>query len=99
VTPPPTGRDCGLFPKSSIRKKQKQNNQAQSLFRIFPMKTLLSHYKSSSLKEFAVLLYSRDAVRGCFFRKKGSAFELKSYGKHPLDPENPSEGFRQLKKT
>ena len=63
------------------------------------MKTLLTRYKSSSLKEFAVLLYSRDTVRGCFFRKKGSSFALQSYGKHPLDPENPSEGFRQLKKT
>ncbi|MBO5723755.1 MAG: hypothetical protein J6S58_02905, partial [Lentisphaeria bacterium] len=63
------------------------------------MKTLSTRHRFSSLKEFAVLLYSKDTVRGCYFRKMGSGFALKSYGKAPLDPESPGEGFRQLKKT
>lgn len=54
--------------------------------------------KFSSIQEFAVLVFSPDRIRGCWFKKRSGRFTLKSHAVRPVDPENPAADWKKLRK-
>ena len=54
--------------------------------------------KFSSIKEFAVLLFSPDRIRGCWFKRRAGRFLLKNYAVCSVNPENPAGDWKKLRK-
>ena len=54
--------------------------------------------KFSSLTEFAVLVYSADRIRGCWFKRKSGRPVLKNHASLPVDADDPAAAWKQLRK-
>ena len=52
----------------------------------------------SSIQEFAVLIFSPDCIRGCWFKKRSGHFMLKNHVSAAVNPENPAESWKKLRK-
>ena len=54
--------------------------------------------KFSSIQEFAVLVFSPNRIRGCWFKKRSGRFMLKNHAVRTADPENPAADWKKLRK-
>ncbi|MBO4633370.1 MAG: hypothetical protein J5858_15745 [Lentisphaeria bacterium] len=54
--------------------------------------------KFSSIQEFAVLVFSSASIKGCWFKKRSGRFVLKNYVSAAVNPENPAESWKKLRK-
>lgn len=52
----------------------------------------------SSIQEFAVLVFSPDRIRGCWFKKRSGRFVLKSHAVRTVDPGDPAADWKKLRK-
>lgn len=54
--------------------------------------------KFSSIQEFAVLLFSKEDIRGCWFKKRSGRFVLKKYAVLKMDGTLLPEGLKKIRK-
>ena len=54
--------------------------------------------KLSSLQEMAVILFTADRIKGCWFKKKSGCFMLKGHAVCKADAGNPAAAWKQLRK-
>ena len=52
----------------------------------------------SSIHEFAVLFFSPDSIKGCWFKRKAGRFLLKNHAIQAVHAENPAEDWKKLRK-
>lgn len=54
--------------------------------------------KLSSLQEMAVMLFTADGIKGCWFKKKSGRFVLRNHAVCKADAGNPAAAWKQLRK-
>lgn len=52
----------------------------------------------SLINEFAVLVFSQTSIKGCWFKRKSGRFLLKNHAAAAVDPGNPTEGWKKIRK-